>query len=82
VISLVSLSGAAGGGAIAAAVVEVMTVMTVVMVSDKRHVKIIRSQVDGKRRGCPGRESNGGQCGNPKNSSDLSHIAVASYASE
>jgi hypothetical protein len=48
-------------------------VMMVIMVPDKRHVEIIRSQVDAKRLGWQSAENNAGKCGNPQNSADPSH---------
>jgi len=43
-----------------------------VMMPDKRHVEIKRSQMDAKCRNSRRRETNG-ECGNYKNSTDLSH---------
>jgi hypothetical protein len=47
--------------------------MAVVMVPDKRQVKIKPSQVEAKGRGWQRGENNGGECGNAQNSADLSH---------
>src|SRR5262249_21950991 len=47
--------------------------MAVIMVPDKRQAEMKRSQMEPKGRGWRGGENNGRECGNPKNSADLSH---------
>ena len=43
------------------------------MVPDKRQTEMKRSQMEAKGRGWRRGENNGRECGNPKNSADLSH---------
>jgi hypothetical protein len=74
-ISLLCLGGTAARDVIrpsSSLVCPHLQAMTVV-VPDKRHVEIKPPQVDAKRRGSQRAENNGGECGNPENSADLSH---------